>query len=57
MYLGKIVNVVADESVLSDEGKITLSKFFPSTYDTSEHGYYAPGERVGNAFKDGAQLK
>lgn len=27
MYLGKIVNVVADESVLSDEGKITLSKF------------------------------
>lgn len=57
MYLGKIVNVVADESVLSDEGKITLSKFFPIIYDTSEHGYYALGERVGNAFKDGAQLK
>ena len=29
MYLGKIVNVAADESVLSEEGKITLSKFNP----------------------------
>ena len=57
MYLAQIVNVVADEDVLSDEGKITLSKFFPITYDTSEYGYYALGERVGTAFKDGAKLK
>ena len=57
MYLAKIVNVAADESVLSDEGKITLSKFFPITYDPSEHGYYALGERVGTAFKDGEKLK
>ena len=56
MYFAKIVNIVADESVLSDEGKITLSKFFPITYDPSEHGYYVLGERVGNAFKDGAKL-
>lgn len=57
MYLGQIVNVVADESILSEEGKITLSKFFPITYDTSEFGYYALGECVGTAFKDGAKLK
>lgn len=57
MYLAQIVNVAADESVLSDEGNITLSKFFPITYDTSEHGYYALGERVGTAFQDGAALK
>lgn len=57
MYLAQIVNVAADESILSDEGKVTLSKFFPITYDTSEFGYYALGERVGTAFKDGAQLK
>ena len=57
MYLAQIVNVAADESVLSDEGKITLSKFFPISYDTSEYGYYAMGERVGTAFKDGAKLK
>ena len=57
MYLAQIVNVVADEDVLSNEGKITLSKFFPITYDTSEFGYYAIGERVGTAFKDGKKLK
>lgn len=57
MYLAQIVNVVADESVLSEEGKITLTKFFPITYDTSEFGYYTLGERVGTAFKDGAELK
>lgn len=57
MYLAQIVNVAADESVLSDEGKITLSRFFPIAYDTSEFGYYAMGERVGTAFKDGAKLK
>ena len=56
MYLAQIVNVVADESILSDEGKITLSRFFPITYDTSEFGYYALGERVGTAFKDGKRL-
>ena len=57
MYLAQIVNVAADEKVLSDEGKITLSKFFPITYDTSEFGYYALGECVGTAFQDGAKLK
>lgn len=57
MDLAKIVNVVADESVLSNEGKITLSKFFPITYDTSEYGYYTIGERIGTAFKDGSKLK
>ena len=57
MYLAQIVNVAADEEVLSEEGKITLSKFFPITYDTSEYGYYTLGERVGTAFKDGAKLK
>lgn len=56
MYFAKIVNIVADESVLSDEGKITLSKFFPITYDSSESGYYTLGERIGTAFKDGEKL-
>lgn len=56
MYLAKIVNVVADESILSKEGKITLSKFFPITYDSSESGYYTLGERIGTAFKDGEKL-
>ena len=33
------------------------SKFFPIAYDTSESVYYAMGEGVDTAFKDGAKLK
>lgn len=42
---------------LGDDGEIDLSKFTPITYDPVHHGYYRLGERVGNAFKDGTQLK
>lgn len=57
MYLAEIVNVVADERILGDDGEISLDKFHPLTYDTVHYGYYALGERVGNAFKDGNKLK
>lgn len=56
-YLGKIKNVSADESILDDNGDVTLEKFFPIIYDAAGHGYYKLGEKVGNAFKDGAALK
>ena len=45
------------EKYLGDDGEIDLSKFTPITYDPVHHGYYRLGERVGNAFKDGTQLK
>ena len=56
-YLAEIKNVSADEKYLGDDGEIDLSKFTPITYDPLHHGYYRLGERVGNAFKDGAKLK
>ena len=56
-YIGKIVNVSVDESVLGEDGKVDLGKFHPIIFDGVSGGYYAFGERVGNAFKDGAQLK
>ena len=56
-YLGRILNVSADERVLGGDGEISLELFSPITYDTVHYGYYRLGERVGNAFKDGAQLK
>ena len=56
LLLGKIVNVCAEERILTD-GKIDLGKFHPITYDPSGHGYYTLGEKVGNAFSDGKQLK
>ena len=56
LLLGKIVNVCAEERILTD-GKIDLSKFHPITYDPRGHGYYTLGQTVGNAFADGKQLK
>lgn len=56
-FIGKIVNVSIDESVLGDDGELSLEKFSPITYDTVHYGYYRLGEKVGNAFKDGAALK
>ena len=55
-YLGKIKNVAADESILGDDGEVSLDKFFPIIFDAAHHGYYRLGEKVGQAFSDGKQL-
>lgn len=54
--VGEVVNVCADESVLTD-GKIDPMKLHPITYDGMNHAYHVIGEKVGNAFHDGAALK
>lgn len=54
--VGKVVNVCADESVLTD-GNIDPMKLRPITYDGMNHAYHVLGEKVGNAFSDGAALK
>lgn len=54
--VGRIVNVSADEQILTD-GKIDYRKLRPITYDPIHHHYIALGEVVGNAFADGKKLK
>lgn len=56
ILVGEIVNVSADESVLTD-GKIDPKKLKPITFDPCNNAYIALGEKVGNAFKDGEKLK
>ena len=56
LYLGEIVNVSADESILDENGEIDLTKFAPIIFDPIHHGYYAIGEKVGQAFSDGKEL-
>lgn len=56
-YLGRIVNVNADESIIGEDGEISLDKFSPITFDTAHSAYYRLGDKVGNAFKDGLKLK
>lgn len=54
--IGKVVNVTADEKVMVD-GKVDISLVNAIAFDPYTHGYYKVGERVGEAFKDGMQLK
>ena len=54
--VGKILNVSADESVLTD-GKIDPKKLNPITYDSVNHTYIKLGDVVGKAFSDGSKLK
>lgn len=56
ILIGEIVNVTADESVITD-GKIDIKKLKPIAYDPTSHTYVSLGEVVGNAFADGLQLK
>ena len=53
---GKIVNVLADESILTD-GKVDPTKLCPISYDPAGNGYFAMGKRAGAAFRDGLALK
>ena len=55
--VGEIVNVCADESVLSPDGKINPQKLRPITFDPVNHVYLTLGEQVGRAFKDGTKLR
>ena len=54
--IGEIVASQADESILTD-GKVDLGKLKPIIFDPSFNVYRVVGEPVGNAFKDGLQLK
>ncbi len=54
--IGKVVNVTADEKVLNGDN-VVVSLVNAICFDPYTHGYYCVGERVGNAFKDGLELK
>lgn len=56
-FVGEIVNARADESILNADGKVDYGRLRPIIFDSETRGYWALGERVGDAFKDGAKLK
>ncbi len=54
--VGEIVNVCADESILSEDGKIDVRKLDPIVYEPVSHAYLRLGECVGQAFFDGKKI-
>ena len=55
--VGEIINLSADEEILGDDGKISLDKFSPITYDPIGHTYRTLSNPVGKAFCDGLKIK
>ena len=54
--IGEIVNISADESILTD-GNVDAAKLDAIIFDPVNATYLRLGEKVGNAFKDGEKLK
>ena len=54
--VGKIVNVKAEEAVLSENGKVDPAKLDALMFDQFQNGYYVIGEQVGKAWNAGAAL-
>ncbi len=54
--LGRIENVLADEKVLDEKGKIDAGKLNAFLFDQMQNGYYAVGEKIGQAWHSGAGL-
>ena len=54
--VGKIVNVSAEESVVGDKDKILPEKVNALIFDQYRNGYFAVGEKVGQAWNAGKGL-
>lgn len=54
--VGEIINVLADEKVLDEKGRVDPTKLNAFVFDQFQSGYYAIGEKVGQAWKTGANL-
>lgn len=54
--VGEIINVLAEESVLDEKGKVDPKRLNAFVFDTFQSGYYAIGEKVGQAWSSGKDL-
>ncbi|RKI39292.1 flavin reductase family protein [bacterium D16-51] len=55
--IGEIVNVSVDEKYIDENGTIDVGKMNIIAFDMFNNHYRVLGEIVGNAFKDGLELK
>lgn len=55
--IADIVNILADERYLAQDGKPDVEKMDLITFDPCHMGYIALGQKVGNAFSDGQKIK
>jgi len=56
-FIGEIVDVKADETVLGEDGLPVLAKVNSFVYSTGEKAYYGIGKLLGQAFSLGLKLQ
>ena len=54
---GEVKNILADDSIVNEKGKILLNKLQPLIYDEEAFAYFGIGEKIADAFKTGAEVK
>jgi flavin reductase (DIM6/NTAB) family NADH-FMN oxidoreductase RutF len=56
-FVGEILDVKVEESVLGRDGKPDMGKVRPFIYDSARQEYYGIGKLLGKAFSAGRELK
>lgn len=56
MFVGEIVDVKADEALISDKGYPDITKVKPFIWDTAHRGYYGLGQFLGKAWEIGKTI-
>jgi len=56
-FIGEILDVKADETVLSENGMPDIKKVNPILYATAEKEYFGIGSKIGDAFSIGKDIK
>jgi flavin reductase (DIM6/NTAB) family NADH-FMN oxidoreductase RutF len=56
-FIGEILDVKVDESVLAEDGKPDIKKIQPFAYDSMRREYYGFGEGIAKAFSAGKDIK
>lgn len=54
--IGEIVGILAEENILNEAGKVEPKKLNTFIFDQFQNGYYAVGEKIGQAWNAGADL-
>ena len=57
LFIGEVLDVKADESILGEKGLPDMNKFKPFTYNPEIRTYYAVGEYLGKAFSIGKEIR
>lgn len=56
-FVGEILDIKADESVLAENGLPVIEKVKPILYAPAEKAYFSVGKKIGDAFSIGKRLK